>query len=135
MCSYSFSFFLGYGTPAIAAILVINKLMQVILCCEAMRIEVVLMFIYSSYEVIRHSNIQSRSCIGHNIHSKDVLRHPAIISERFRTSRNDIHTKAGRPNIYKHMAVRENIGRPKCLCLWGYKEPQLTGRTHGFAPT
>ena len=77
-------FFSDYGTPAIAAILVINKLMQVILCCEAMGVEVVLMFIYSSYELICHPNIQRRSCIGHNIHSKNTLHHSAIISERFR---------------------------------------------------
>jgi hypothetical protein len=87
-------FFSDYGTPAVPAKLIINKLMQVIPGCEAIRIEVVLMLIYSSYEVIRHPDIQSRSRIGHDIHSKDILRHPAIISERFRTSRNDIHTKA-----------------------------------------
>jgi hypothetical protein len=87
-------FFSDYGTPAVTTKLVINKFMQVILCCEAMRIEVVLMFMYSSYEVIRHPNIQRRSCIGHNMHSKNTLHHSAIISERFRTSRNDIHTKA-----------------------------------------
>jgi hypothetical protein len=89
-------FFSNYGTPAVPAKLIINKLMQVIPRRKAIRIKVVLMLIYSSYEVIRHPNVQSRSRISHNIHGEDILYHPAIISEGFRASRNDIHTKAGR---------------------------------------
>lgn len=30
--------------------------------------------------------LYGRSCISHNIHSKDILHHPGIIPERFRTS-------------------------------------------------
>jgi len=87
-------FFSNYGTPSVPAKLIINKLMQVIPNCKAISIEVVLMLIYSSYKVIRHPDIQSRSRIGHDIYGEDILYHPAIISERFRTSRNDIHTKS-----------------------------------------
>jgi hypothetical protein len=89
-------FFSDYSTPAVTTKLVINKFMQVISGCEAIRIDVVPMFIYSSYEVIRHPNVQSRSRIGHDIHGENILYHRAIISERFRASRNDIHTKAER---------------------------------------
>jgi hypothetical protein len=46
--------FPDYGTPAITAKIIINKLMQIIPGCKAMRIEVVLMLIDSSNEVIRH---------------------------------------------------------------------------------
>ena len=81
--------FPDYRTPAITAKLIINKLMQVIPGCKAMRTEIVLMLIDSSNEVIRHPYIQSRPRISHNINRKYILSHPAIISERFRTSRND----------------------------------------------
>ncbi len=89
-----------YGTSAISAKLIINKLMQVIPCRKAMRIMTVLMLIDSSYEVIRYPDIQSRSRIGHNIHSKYIFPHFAITSEGFRTSRNDIYSKAGRIEYY-----------------------------------
>ena len=90
--------FSDYSTPAVTTKLIINKLMQIIPGCEAIRIDVVPMFIYSSYEVIRHPNVQSRSRIGHDIHGENILYHRAIISERFRASRNDIQTEAKRAN-------------------------------------
>jgi hypothetical protein len=72
-------FFSNYGTPAVPAKLIINKFMQVISCCEAIRIEVGLMLIHSSHEVIRHPNVESRSRISHDIYGEDILYHSAII--------------------------------------------------------
>jgi len=71
-----------------------------------MRINVVLMLINSSYQIIRHPDIQGRPCIGHNIHSKDIFPHAVIISERFRTSRND---KAQAPLLHLSIAGTKYI--------------------------
>jgi hypothetical protein len=93
-------FFPNYGISAIPAIFIIDKLMQMIFGRKATRIKVVLMFIDSSHEIIRNPDIQGRPCIGHNIYRKDILLHSAIISERFRTSRNDIQTPGGITTVF-----------------------------------
>ena len=81
--------FSDYGTLAVAAEFIIHKPVQIILSRKTVRIEIVLMLIDSSYEVISYPNIQGRPRIGHNAHGKSFISHTVIISERFRTSRND----------------------------------------------
>lgn len=82
-------FFPDNSTIAVFAKFIIDKSAQVILGRKTMRIEIVPMLIDSSYKVICYSDIKSRSRIRHDIHSKALPLHPAIIPERFRTSRND----------------------------------------------
>jgi hypothetical protein len=86
-------FFLYDGSHAVLTYLVIYKLMQKILDGKASRIEVVLVFIDLSKKVISNTDVQRRSRVGHDIYCKETFHHAAIISERFRTSRNDIYTK------------------------------------------
>jgi hypothetical protein len=75
---------------------IIDKPMQKIFSGKATRIKVVLMLIDSPYKVIGNPDINSRPGIRHNVHSKILIPHAVIISERFPTSGNDIHTKASR---------------------------------------
>jgi hypothetical protein len=84
-------FFPDYGASAVLTELIINKLMQVVSGCKTVRIKIVLMLIDPSCQIICYPHIEGRSRIGHNIHGKKSFFHTALISERFRTSRNDIH--------------------------------------------
>jgi hypothetical protein len=97
-------FFSDYCASAISAKLIINKFIQVIPAGKTMRNEIVFMLIYFTNEIIRYPDIQSRPCISHNIYSKTIFLHSCIISERFRTSRNDIHTKAISPIFYNSIS-------------------------------
>jgi hypothetical protein len=60
-------------TVAVFTKFIIDKLVQKVFGRKAVLIEVVLMLIDSSYEIVCYSYIKSRSGISHNIHCKTSL--------------------------------------------------------------